>query len=505
MKIKTDYYDFYRESGIYYIENTHATYTITYQLYAVKNGVTSIVGEILNLVAPGITDTLVFDGEGIYNLTIIYASSDGIGTDTSAYDIRNFPTLKASVIDTMKNMICDCLSLDNDILNCTNTTVTPIAQDLYDTQSLLTSMGMYQNMLLSPSFLRKYICCFTTSLGTNSITLLLLLQGIYTQLSARGTTPNSTHLVRLYTSYVYILLYVMELDIEQYETGVNLASTGLYADDSDSDDVAALKVLFDFEGMASCFNGLSISPDNIFTALNTCYRTNAFGTCTPLNESDGSGNPPDPTDDPPADDNIEDLSYTSYAEYVEVGATIVPTTFTWTSTGISEKNLELDDNGEAKIVAQSVTGKSYSSGATNYTKAIPASVVWTLSGDNVSDVNLTTNWIYPSFSGENITGVLPVEAEILGGTKQVANVSTSITVTVATAVGEYGWIAVPATTPQYTRWVDVNNALNGGDIGAPAGTELMFLAAATVSVNSVAYYVYMYKWPTELNTNLKLS
>jgi hypothetical protein len=492
MKIITSYYEFYRDSNKYYIENTGSVNPVYYKIYSVQNNLETLVGEAVNIISPSEIIEMNLPTEAIYKIVVIYDVAGSV--ENTSYDIRHFPSLKNSIITTMKEMICDCSNLDN-TLNCTNSTVIPIIQDVYNIQMLLTSIGLYKDMLLSTSFLRQYNCCFTQTLGSNSSTLLSLLANIYTQLDLNGNSPNSTHLVRLYTAYMYILFFVIELDIAEYVTGssggVNDPELGggssrsFIPQTGDSEDAVAVKELFDIEDMQQCFTTLGLVSSSIYTTLDTCYKTFNFGSCVITSEI--------------GTNSVSNLSYTSHTNYVSVDYAITPIQFTWDVEGIAEKSLVLDDNGVGTIENVDVSGTSFDTGI-NYAPTVPTIIRWTLSGDNVTDAELTTEWVYPAYKGQNTTGIIPTAAQVLIEPKIVDDFSESIEVEIVTGIGYFAWIAVPTVNSQYTQWEDINAKGNSGTIASNS-----FMYVTTLLVGGISYYIYMYKYPTNLTTTLKLS
>lgn len=494
MKIITTYYEFWREDNVYYVKNIDSAVYLPYTLYTVKNSVETPLDTPLTLIDPDETVTLNLTDEGSYKIVITHPAEDGIAIISTSYNIRYYANIKSNIIPLMREMICNCLNLDSSVSSCSSTSVSPVTNDLYNVALLYNSVGLYRDLLLSPTFLRDYRTCLMSVLENTNVTLHTLLQATYTELINKGVPSNSIHLLRLYTAYMYILFYVIELDIAEYTTGDN-GTTNYTLDElttvqsTDSDDVAAVKELFLLENMLTCFTALNIDVLSVFNNLNNCYKDNIFGSTT----------------DSSSEDAISDLDHTGYELYVTVGTTVTPTTFTWTETGLSEKNLKLDDNGVGTISDVSVSGGTYSSGAAAYTLAIPSSVVWSLSGDNVKPINLTTNWVYDLYSGINSTGVFPIEAEILAETGYSVNAAEGFTVDVSTLITQYAWFAVPvAATAQYTQWENLDVPSSKSTIGAETSSNFIIVGSSTVSVAGISYYVYMFKWNTKFTNTLKL-
>ena len=154
MKIITPFYQFCRENFEYIIaNNSSGNYVVEYKLFKVENNVE--IPLTTSTIPIGEEDVLVFPNAGIYSLHLLRPDPD----DTTKriadiYSIRYFPTIKENIIITMADVICDCGSLDNMSASCIIGNSTPTIQTTYDIEMLYNSVGMYRDMLLSPSFLR---------------------------------------------------------------------------------------------------------------------------------------------------------------------------------------------------------------------------------------------------------------------------------------------------------------------------------------------------------------
>jgi len=195
---------------------------------------------------------------------------------------------------------------------------------------------------------------------------------------------------------------------------------------------------------------------------------------------------------------ISNLTYSGYSSLVKCDSTIVNPLFTWSVAGVPTGLTLTDSLGQ--LSGQVVTGSAYASIET-YSLAEYGTIVWTLDGTNVSSTSKTITFVHESWYGNNTTGLIPTDTEILAGTELLRNNSSYITHNPNTTSNQYGWIAVPQsqTGHDYTAWYVT--ALNNGGIGSGN----FIIKKGTVTVHSDIYDVYMYDYPSELTANLKLS
>ncbi|MHA1197748.1 MAG: hypothetical protein ACTSQF_00125 [Candidatus Heimdallarchaeaceae archaeon] len=503
MKIEKTYYDFWGKDYIYYIESKASI--IAYSLSSVVDDVTTSIE--YDFISPLTLLTITLPAEGQYELVIRYP--DGNGTATAVYDLRCYPDLKADIIRTFKDAICNCPGIGNNPTVCSTTSMNAVQQDVNFLEMVYNSANLYRDLLMSPSFLRKYSCCFVTTLGENYYKLEALLKSLYESVTVGGYTPDSMYLLRLYTAYYYVMIYVMELDMASCLAGSGGTPGGGGdgsgvdgPDESGStceDEVAAVVELFNPSELKECFIKLGLNFNEIYNSFRLCYLQNPIGLCITAEEV----TPPPP---PPGVATIDNLTYLDYVEFVEIGTDVLPSIFQWEITGTPE-NLILTDN-VSQIVDVSVTGTSYNCGAETYNLANKGSVSWRLRGDNVNTIDITTQWIYPAYWGKNITGTLPNETEIKNGTKIISgNLKNEVLFTPNTAITEYGWVAVP--TPeaiQYISWEVGGSALNAGDIGMMIGsTEFILTDINWTVVDGTWYAVYIYSYPSEVSEEIRLS
>jgi len=97
----------------------------------------------------------------------------------------------------------------------------------------------------------------------------------------QGNIPNSTHLLRLYSAYLYLLLYVIELNISDYhninDEELPPTDISLLSNDDDSDEVVLIKSIFDIDNVDSCYIKLGLNITDIYTNLKDLYASCSIG------------------------------------------------------------------------------------------------------------------------------------------------------------------------------------------------------------------------------------
>ncbi len=504
MKIEKTYYDLWGKNYLYYIESKASI--IAYALSSVVDDVTTSIE--YDFISPLTLLTIELPAEGQYKLVIYYP--DGSGTATAVYDLRCYPDLKADLIRTFKDAICNCPAIGSNPTVCSTTSMNVVQQDVNFLEMVYNSVNLYRDLLMSPSFLRKYSCCFVTTLGENYYKLETLLKSLYESVTIGGYTPDSMYLLRLYTAYYYVMIYVMELDMASCLSGsggTGSGSSGSGTDGPDEsgsdceDEVAAVVELFNPSELKECFVKLGLNFNEIYNSFRLCYLQNPIGLCKVAEEV----TPPPP---PPGVASIDNLTYLDYIQYVEIGEDVIPSLFQWEVVGTPE-NLVLTDN-VGQITDVAVTGTSYNSGAETYNLADKGNVRWDLTGDNVNGLYLITSWLYPAYYGTNLTGIPPDATAITTtGTKIISgNLKNEVLFTPNTAITEYGWVAVP--TPeatQYGTWEVGGSILNTSSIGTTIGSTEFIITnpKAWVDVSGVWYAIYIYNYPSEVAEEIKLS
>lgn len=404
----------------------------------------------------------------------------------------------------MADAICDCSNLDDMSASCKIDVSAPVIQDVYDMQMLYNSVGLYRDMLISPSFLRPYQNVLTKALGGHSTTILRLLKKLYDNVDQHGSAPNSMQLARIYTAYMYILFYVIEEDITNYVPPVlftGVPDPPIPAPPPDTREQEYLERIFDFDNIANCIDSLGLNFEKIYNQMKEDYKKCPFGTdgCTDT----GGGVTPPPIDPPDDDDMVKNLTYVDHKEFVAVNTFVIPTRFSWQNVG-NPINLKLTDS-EKILFEQPVSGESYSSGDLPYVFNDTRTVVWTLSGDNVTSIQMETTWMHKIYTGKRFKGGVPPESEIILGKQFLQSVAIEFGDNLETGASEYGWFAIPKqASAEYTHWQGSNAELNKGTIGGVPGDVVHFISVTEMMVYGVNYYIYVFNYPSKTNYVLTL-
>ena len=199
---------------------------------------------------------------------------------------------------------------------------------------------------------------------------------------------------------------------------------------------------------------------------------------------------------------VDLFNFATWQPVVEVGTTIIPNIFTWRQTGDVGEMSVTDTNGIIGI-AQVPNALGWVEQYQYFDRTI---IDWELNSANLGSVaTLTTEWIFASFYGTSTdlsVGTQPPNVNPGDPTRIIADVQSSITVPLITANDEYGWIAVPAYNPTYTKWFIT--PLNQGNIGD--GSDLNFIRYnGEFNINGVAYKLYAYNYPSEQTEPITLS
>lgn len=259
MNIITTEYNLWRENlNTYYIKNIIGTgNTISLSLYSVKDSTeTALVKQDIQ---DGVIYLLPISDEGVYKLYI----------EQTSYTIKYFPTLIQSIVDLIQSQICDCNdSSGNKNLNCISVEDSIISQNYYDIQFVSASVNLYLHLLLSQSFTRDYRNCFDIILQDNSTTLLSLIQNVTNNLLLQGNISDSTHLYKAAIAYLYLLLYVIELDTASHTDNIAIPQTN---------EIKLVEDLFSIKDLNLCFNKLNINSVSVISKLTSCYQSKLFG------------------------------------------------------------------------------------------------------------------------------------------------------------------------------------------------------------------------------------
>ena len=199
--------------------------------------------------------------------------------------------------------------------------------------------------------------------------------------------------------------------------------------------------------------------------------------------------------------SVSNFTFDSFTPVIEAGANLTITQFTWDVVGVPE-NLTITDSA-GLMVAVPVTGSSHAVGLL-YSAAVNETLTWTISGDNIEDVVITVERVYPSYYGKEVTAtdalVTVTEAKILAGTKYVIETDETAIVTTNTSNTEQGFIAVPKaqTVSSYTNWFVDNTNFSEILVGE-------FITTPTdVTVSGVTYEVYRWGYRSPLSKQLTL-
>lgn len=288
-----------------------------------------------------------------------------------------------------------------------------------------------------------------------------------------------------------------------WATVEQLLAVAQAADQADKDIIAYFKSeIIRLEGLIAAAGGGSSTPAYLTKAI-TVY-INIGGIRTPKSYPIGTL----------IDDILQELfnipakvsglTFSGYQAIKEVGAPITVSQFTWGVEGLPT-NLKLSDN-KGILTNQPVTGGSYTPGTPIvYNTTTNGPVIWTLSGDNVDPITLTTNAYFKSYFGKQaaandipltVTEAMILAASVFG----VFNTATEATLVATTTNTEQGWFAVhkAQTGSLYTKWtveVPNNSDITAGEFIIPP---------VDVLVNGLTYSVYRWGYRSPINKALTL-
>lgn len=188
---------------------------------------------------------------------------------------------------------------------------------------------------------------------------------------------------------------------------------------------------------------------------------------------------------------ISGLTFSGWKSVVEVGTTVIPNKFTWEESGDVGTVTLSDSDG----LSQVATIPEEVDVLWTYTLQTAGSINWSLIATNINyGLSLVTNWIYASYYGTSRylpIGSPPPDINPNTDGKLVEIVTESITVDLTTTNLDYGWIAVPATNPIYTKWKITD--LNAEDIS----DDGFIRYDGITQVNGIDYHLYTYNYPSE--------
>lgn len=201
---------------------------------------------------------------------------------------------------------------------------------------------------------------------------------------------------------------------------------------------------------------------------------------------------------------INNFTFNSWADLVEIGDTLTVTQFTWDVEN-APQNITISDS-EGILTDELVTGVSFTpSTPLDYDFTAGKTVTWTIKADKVTAITLDVTSVYASYFDKETTAtdaaVTITEAKVLGAAiKVLQRTSDEVTLPVSTSNVEQGFIAVAKTQsePVYDKWrVNDNN-------NATIGVGEFIRPAVDVVVSGVTYSVYRWGYKSPLVDNLKL-
>jgi hypothetical protein len=200
--------------------------------------------------------------------------------------------------------------------------------------------------------------------------------------------------------------------------------------------------------------------------------------------------------------SISNFTFDSFTPVIEAGVNLSITEFTWDVQG-SPTNLTISDSKGA-MVDVAVTGTSHAV-SLGYNWSINETLTWTISGDNIEDVTITVERVYPSYYGKEVTAtddlVTVTEAKILAGTKYVIETADNAIITPNTSTTEQAFIAVPKaqTVTSYTKWYVDNTNFSDILVGE------FITEPVDVIVSGITYEVYRWGYRSPLSNQITLS
>jgi len=491
MDIKDSYYRYIVQNKVYTLENVHDTLFLRFTLTNVTKNIIVTPDTIVDAGSPIVILNITEDS--IYNLHII--TGDG-NTDIEIY---NYPISKELVIDNMKDILCDCDSLTSVCGNGES----PIIENNKELQFLFTGSNTYLDVLLSSKNMRNYLCCFG-DLIKSDWRILSHLSRTFTSLNDIGKLPDNISVVRLYTLYKYILLYVIEMDYARYATRENIvvhpgdepeepnpnkSSTPVITDEE------YINKLFDIQGIIDCTTDLNVGVESIINSLNTCYQLNSFNACATGNVDP----PPNPTEA-----TISNFKMNSSDSVFFIGEPLQVTLFQWDINSGTPEHLKINDT-VSQLIAEEVSGTQHSVSET-YILNESGSIVWTLKGSNTNELTMRADWVNIIYTGKLTQERFPTTQEILNGEKLKEKLNgTDFIWKPDNSLSTIAWLAIPVEASQvFTQWQDMQELTNKGSIGDNDDYVFMIRDRDIQTINHINYYVYRFGYKTEFTNDLQL-
>ena len=498
MEIKNNYFEYWAYDDKYYISNVNDDSPVRYSLLDLNTN-TYITKDFF--IAMGDTITVAINNEGYYKIEMKVATGEDF-----IIPIYHFHISKDTILSEMKNIICDCSSLDGQCSNGED----PMIQDNRDLQFVYTSTNMYKDALLVPEYTRNYICCFQNLIMSDSRLREKLETSLYF-LNAEGKLPNNSNFIRLYTTYLYLLFYVIELDFATYV--IDTSSNDPVNPDPEPDPIRNGKSainsssneeyiyeLFNIVDIKSCALDLNININKVISDLTICYEKYNIGICN--STSPGPGPDPDPTES-----IIADLMFASPIPplLLLVGESLTIAGFKWSIVSGLPQNLKLSDGGD-QLVDVDVIGTSHDVSLT-YTKSAVESITWSVKGMNTNQILLNVDWIHPIYSGTmHIKEQYPTTSGIKSGTIIKTKIDNSfIWEGLVVIPDQYPWVAIPVVSAKlFTKWKDMGESTNLGNIGLNNEYTFIVRKESTVTIDGISYYIYKFGASTNFTNQLKL-
>ncbi len=495
MNIKNIYYEYNVYQKAYTLVNTHTSLDFKYKLTNVTTGIIVVNDTI---VPPnGKTVLLPITTEGVYKLEIITYTSSYDAT----YNIHFYPDIKSTILASVRDLLCDCSSLDG---TC-STGQNPVIQDNRDLQFTTIGVNSYKDILLDLNYVRNYLCCFSDLIGSDW-RILQSLNMSSDNLDNLGKLPDNITTLRIYNLYLYLLLYVIEMDYATYEYDSNILPPGDEPDPMmavvpmttiNPNDEDYVNTLFNLTEVKSCIVDLNINIDTVISTLTTCYKTYTFGACLP------TGDTPDPDPDPPTEAVIANLNFAG-EKIVLVGGDINISSFLWDIVSGSPTNLKINDD-VGQIINMEVSGTSHSFPLEIYNFIEKKTVTWRIAGSNTNEITVMANWVNPIYTGYKNDAAYPLSSEIAQGDVVKQQLSMEFNWSPDSDGSSYPWVAIPANdTIAFTKYQDLSEETNKGNIGVDDEYVFIVKQSATVTVNNIPYYIYKFGGKTEFSNILKL-
>jgi len=488
MDIKNEYYRYIVKDNVYTIENIHATLILRFRLVNVTK---NMVITPTKFMQPDDIETLEITDEGVYVAELF------TGNGEENINIYYYPITKELVIDNMKDILCDCDSLDSVCGNGES----PIIKNNKELQFLFTSVNSYIDTLLSPDYVKNYMCCFG-ELIKGDYRMMSYLSNSYDALNSIGKLPDNINIVRLYTLYKYILLYIIELDYARFVIKGNsiIQPPNPIPDDPGRDTRALINTdreridkLFELGYIESCTKDLNVDMKTLINSFDECYQTYSYNVCM-------SGINPCP-----GNSMISGLKINGVFRTQGVGVPINVSIFQWDIDSGVPENLVINDS-EGQIVNEEVSGTSHTLDTSKtYVLNSVGDITWSLKGDNTNQAELNVKWVEVIYKGKLTDERWPTETEVLAGDKIIRDLTDNQFIWQPdTLITEIAWVAIPVSSAiMFTEWLDLATQTSG-PIYDDDSLNFMLRHANIQVIDGVDCYLYRFGMFTHFNNTLRL-